>query len=159
MKDGRVKSFFYLLLRDVVPFGVVEKILAELDQLRSEPTFSEEHMATYAETLMRRLMSPDPAPWKRDDIATLGVLSFTEAGANVPLSAIQEWSDEQCQIAEAWARDATDHSIESLDQQHPLPPHIAAWASWPCTHCQQRNTYWATACGRCGQPRHTAGDH
>lgn len=53
----RLIAFLYLMLRDQLPAGVIEKIMVEqVDTLTQEPKFSNPHLEAYARELSERLL-------------------------------------------------------------------------------------------------------
>lgn len=93
---------------------------------RQEIPLAEEHPFAYFRAASIYL--DGQPPWKRDDKATRDVLSLTGQGACVPLNAIQNWTDWQCQQAEAWAGAVHLHASDNDDVFVPtIPPHVETW--------------------------------
>jgi hypothetical protein len=57
--NPRLKAFIYLLVRDHVPFGCIEKIILDLGEAE-EFDFSNEIMDAYAQQAVNRLMPFKP---------------------------------------------------------------------------------------------------
>jgi hypothetical protein len=81
--NRKLQVFLYLLIRDGVPFGVIERILKDVEMCRDsgagllkEPVFSENLMAAYASKLADRLMDdgPDTCRWMLEYLNMLGGL-------------------------------------------------------------------------------------
>lgn len=56
--NDRIRAFIYLLVRDEVPFGVVERIMSEIEAaevLKGELVFSDYMQAEYALSIAARL--------------------------------------------------------------------------------------------------------
>jgi hypothetical protein len=54
----RITAFIYLLVRDEIPFGVVERLMGQVeatDQLGGDPVYSDSNQAEYAMSIAARL--------------------------------------------------------------------------------------------------------
>lgn len=70
-------------------------------------------------------------PWERNDELTLSVL-YLVGGHSVPLSAIKQWTDQQCREAEEWAGAVHLHASDNDDVVIPPKPlHVAAHPEQP----------------------------
>jgi len=59
----KLQAFLYILVRDHLPFGEVERIVMDLEQHPDSYTFSEEHLAEYAADLATRLTRSFAPKW------------------------------------------------------------------------------------------------
>lgn len=74
---------------------------------------------------------PPGEDWIRDNDTTFAVLQLV-GGHEVPFSAVQQWTDAQCQAAEEWAFAKHLRASDNDDVQvPPMPPCVAAHASPP----------------------------
>jgi len=58
MSLERLRVFLYLLMRDTVVPGEVERMICEAEQSRGVAVYSNEYLARYAEELAARLVGP-----------------------------------------------------------------------------------------------------
>ncbi len=66
--------------------------------------------------------------WQRDDVTTRDILALTGQGACVPMTAINEWTDEQCREAENWAGATHLQASDNDDVEvPPIPEHVKIW--------------------------------
>lgn len=97
----------------------LERLRAENDALKAE----QERQAAE-----RHRSGALDADWTRDNAVTHDLLSLTGQGECVPLSAVEHWTDEQCQLAEEWAGAAYAHASDNDDViVPPIPAHVAEW--------------------------------
>lgn len=98
----------------------LERLRAEIEALKAEQDrqAAERHRGSASEA----------TPWKRDNEVTRDLLSLTGQGQCVPLTAIGQWTDEQCQQAEEWAGASHVHASDNdAVIVPPIPPHVAQW--------------------------------
>lgn len=65
---GLLQRFLYMLIRDEVPFGKIERLIREVEKTSEMTvTFSEPRMAEYASSLAQRLSAVTSKPQEHGD--------------------------------------------------------------------------------------------
>lgn len=63
IQHSKLVEFLYELMRDKLPFGVVERLVRETEQGNCETmSFTNNHLAAYAVELANRLIADPPRP-------------------------------------------------------------------------------------------------
>lgn len=56
MKTNRLKAFIYILLRDELTIGTMERILEVTKRIESKTQYGNQHLELYSEEIIERLL-------------------------------------------------------------------------------------------------------